>query len=221
MSEPRAQQEPTMEEILASIRRIISEDGDDGEKASEAALAPEPAKPNFALPSLAEPSFSKPSSPAPLQEDPEEMLDEEDLEFEEEPDDVLVLTDVVTDDDTVVRLADVAAAPSIVSHRAPDPASEIKAMKSALDSLSDGDAQVRQFPGGGLLSPDSAALANAAFLRVGSLITSSPDGSVTLEDLVKDLLKPMLKTWLDEKLPAIVERLVAEEIARVSGRGPF
>jgi cell pole-organizing protein PopZ len=31
----------------------------------------------------------------------------------------------------------------------------------------------------------------------------------------------MLKTWLDEKLPAIVERLVAEEIARVSGRGPF
>jgi len=221
MSEPRTQQEPTMEEILASIRRIISEDGDDGEKASEAALAPEPAKPNFALPSLSEPSFSKPSSPAPLMEDPEDVLDDEDLEFEDEPDDVLVLTDVVAEDDTVVRLADVTAAPSIVPPRAPDPASEIKAMKSALDNLSDGDAQVRQFPGGGLLSPDSAALANAAFLRVGSLITSSPDGSVTVEDLVKDLLKPMLKAWLDEKLPAIVERLVAEEIVRVSGRGPF
>lgn len=94
-------------------------------------------------------------------------------------------------------------------------------MKSALDSLNDGDGQVRQFPGGGLLSPDSAALANAAFQRVGALITSSPEGSVTLEDLVKDMLRPMLKTWLDDKLPAIVERLVAEEIARVSGRGPF
>ena len=221
MSEPRAQQEPTMEEILASIRRIISEDGDDGEKASEVALAPEPAKPNFGISAIAEPSFSRPSSAKPMLADPVDELDDEDLEFEDDGDDVLVLTDEVADDDPVLRLGDVAAAPSVVPARAPAPASEIKAMKSALDSLNDGDAQVRQFPGGGLLSPDSAALANAAFQRVGALITSSPEGSVTLEDLVKDMLRPMLKTWLDDKLPAIVERLVAEEIARVSGRGPF
>ena len=218
MSEPRTQQEPTMEEILASIRRIISEDGDDGEKASEVAVAPEPAKPDFSLSALAEPSFSKPSSRTALMEEPVDLLDDEDLEYEEELDDVLVLTNVVSDDEA---LGNVTAATPIVPSRAPDPASEIKAMKSALDSLSDGDAQIRQFPGGGLLSPDSAALANAAFLRVGSLITTSPDGSVTLEALVKELLRPMLKTWLDEKLPAIVERLVAEEIARVSGRGTF
>jgi cell pole-organizing protein PopZ len=38
----------------------------------------------------------------------------------------------------------------------------------------------------------------------------------TLEDLVKDMLKPMLKNWLDDNLPTMVERLVREEIERVT-----
>jgi cell pole-organizing protein PopZ len=38
----------------------------------------------------------------------------------------------------------------------------------------------------------------------------------TLEDLVQDMLRPMLKGWLDEQLPALVERLVRAEIERVS-----
>jgi cell pole-organizing protein PopZ len=42
----------------------------------------------------------------------------------------------------------------------------------------------------------------------------------TLEDLVREMLKPMLKAWLDDNLPNIVERLVRAEIERVSrGRG--
>jgi uncharacterized protein len=42
----------------------------------------------------------------------------------------------------------------------------------------------------------------------------------TLEDFIGELLRPMLKTWLDENLPAMVERLVRAEIERVSrGRG--
>src|SRR5262252_7417694 len=39
----------------------------------------------------------------------------------------------------------------------------------------------------------------------------------TLEDVVRDLLRPLLQAWLDEHLPGIVERLVREEIARVVG----
>jgi len=42
----------------------------------------------------------------------------------------------------------------------------------------------------------------------------------TLEDLVREMLRPLLKTWLDDNLPSMVERLVRAEIERVSrGRG--
>lgn len=43
-------------------------------------------------------------------------------------------------------------------------------------------------------------------------------GSDTLEGMVRDMLKPMLKDWLDANLPEIVERMVAQEVARISGR---
>ena len=43
-------------------------------------------------------------------------------------------------------------------------------------------------------------------------------GSDTLEGMVRDMLKPMLKSWLDANLPEIVERVVAQEVARISGR---
>jgi uncharacterized protein len=46
--------------------------------------------------------------------------------------------------------------------------------------------------------------------------TAAPRGGRTVEELVSELLRPMLKTWLDDNLPAIVERLVRAEIERVS-----
>jgi cell pole-organizing protein PopZ len=45
------------------------------------------------------------------------------------------------------------------------------------------------------------------------------DGTRTIEDVVRELLRPMLKSWLDDNLPAMVERLVRSEIERVSRRG--
>jgi cell pole-organizing protein PopZ len=41
----------------------------------------------------------------------------------------------------------------------------------------------------------------------------------TLEDLVRDMLRPMLKSWLDANLPDLVERMVRAEIERLSRRG--
>jgi len=38
----------------------------------------------------------------------------------------------------------------------------------------------------------------------------------TLEDLVREMLRPLLKGWLDDNLPGIVERIVRQEIERVS-----
>ena len=43
-------------------------------------------------------------------------------------------------------------------------------------------------------------------------------GNRSLEDLVQELLRPMLKQWLDSNLPSIVERMVAQEIIKISKR---
>jgi len=42
----------------------------------------------------------------------------------------------------------------------------------------------------------------------------------TLQDLVQEMLRPMLKSWLDDNLPTLVERLVRVEIERVAGSKP-
>ncbi|SON56176.1 hypothetical protein HDIA_2635 [Hartmannibacter diazotrophicus] len=65
-----------------------------------------------------------------------------------------------------------------------------------------------------LISAEANASVNAAF---GSLAhTVLTNNARTLEDLVSDLLRPMLKSWLDENLPTMVERLVRAEIERIS-----
>jgi cell pole-organizing protein PopZ len=42
----------------------------------------------------------------------------------------------------------------------------------------------------------------------------------TLQDLVREMLRPMLKSWLDDNLPTLVERLVLAEIEEMTGRKP-
>lgn len=56
---------------------------------------------------------------------------------------------------------------------------------------------------------------NAAFATAPSL---SPSASRTIDDLVMEALRPVLKQWLDTHLPPIVEAMVAKEIARITGR---
>jgi len=65
-----------------------------------------------------------------------------------------------------------------------------------------------------LLSPMADAAVSASF---GDLANTLLSGQArTLEDLVKDMLRPMLKAWLDTNLPPLVEKLVRDEIERVS-----
>jgi len=171
---PDSSQEPTMEEILASIRRIISED--DTPEASAPAMPPplEPvAKPASAVVEL------------PIPED-EPSLAADDL------DDELELTDKVeTHGDLDVY--------------APPPAPEPEPAASAE-------------PMAGLVSAPAAAAASAAFGRLsGSMLMPAPGR--TLEDVVRELLRPMLQQWLDESLPGIVQRAVDAEVARLARGG--
>jgi cell pole-organizing protein PopZ len=77
--------------------------------------------------------------------------------------------------------------------------------------------------GPGLLAPESEAAAASsvgALLRTISQERSSQvhRGGPTIEDLVREEIRPLLKYWLDTHLPPLVERLVRQEIERVTGR---
>jgi cell pole-organizing protein PopZ len=66
----------------------------------------------------------------------------------------------------------------------------------------------------------SAATDSAISSAFGSLThTILSQNARTLDDLVQEMLRPMLKSWLDDNLPALVERLVRAEIERVSRGG--
>lgn len=70
-----------------------------------------------------------------------------------------------------------------------------------------------------LLSDESRDSAAAAMATLeGTLVRNYPGSDKTLEGVVHDLLRPMLKEWLDANLPGVVERLVAREIARITDK---
>ena len=66
----------------------------------------------------------------------------------------------------------------------------------------------------GLVSAATAAAVDAAFGTLAQ--TAQPRNGRTVEELVSELIRPMLKTWLDDNLPALAERLVRAEIEQLS-----
>lgn len=176
--------EPSMEDILASIRRIISDD----HEPAPAFRDPQPSPLKTVL-DIAEKHVSPGFYPEPLAE-PEISA------AEDEP---LVQTDPYEEERSIARLVE--------SYEAQAPA----AQASAAPSLGQ---PCERSPGVSLLSRMTEASVADAFGRLGAArVTSQPQ---TVEDLMKEMLRPMLKAWLDENLPALVERLVKAEIERVT-----
>ena len=70
-----------------------------------------------------------------------------------------------------------------------------------------------------ILSVESEVAARHSLSALSSMLVTPKDGEDnTLDGLVRSMLKPMLKEWLDARLPALVEDMVAKEIARITGR---
>jgi uncharacterized protein len=65
-----------------------------------------------------------------------------------------------------------------------------------------------------ILSRSTVSAVESAFNSLAHTVLSQ--NARTLEDLVKEMLRPMLKSWLDDNLPGLVERIVKAEIERVS-----
>lgn len=71
-----------------------------------------------------------------------------------------------------------------------------------------------------LLSDEATSASRRSLAALAMSVTRpGPDGDSKIDELVRDLLRPMLKEWLDANLAAIVDAKVAAEIARISGRG--
>lgn len=192
-----AQQEPSMEEILASIRKIISEDGEEGdakpaEEPAEEAPVPEP-EPE---PELESGAFGdEEDEPLDLVEEEEEPL-ELDEEEEEEP---LELDE--EEEPVEIEFAD-------AEEEEYEPPPPPPPRPPSVVEQPKGDDRI--------VSEPTEAAAAAAFLQLEQSIRMGHAGE-TLEDVVKGLLRPMLRSWLDENLPGMVERLVRAEIEKMAG----
>lgn len=73
--------------------------------------------------------------------------------------------------------------------------------------------------GDGLLSARAEGEASESFGRLRESIVAPHGNEIGLDSLVGDLVRPLLREWLDAHLPEIIERLVREEIRRLAGRG--
>jgi cell pole-organizing protein PopZ len=212
MSQAAKAQEPSMEEILASIRRIIADDD-----TKPAPPPPPPAaapKPAAMPPRTPVPPSPPPRAAAPPPEPPPVVQARIEPPPEPEPEDILDLTEQMAeaeqpsfqtiDGQSDVIFADPEPAPP---PRAPEPPRAYAPAPPAADP--------DEHP---LLANSTTAAVDSAFNTLAQTVLVQ--NARTLEDLVREMLRPLLKSWLDDNLPGMVERIVKAEIERVSrGRG--
>jgi cell pole-organizing protein PopZ len=255
MTQPAKVQEPSMEEILASIRRIIADDeakpaaGDSppgpaaaakpekpaapapaakppvmrdippsaipAAKAAAAKVAPAPVKP--APPPVA------PPAPAPVVSNSQDDIDAllNGLDEATTPEEVRT----PLPDGDVFELTDEMAVPAPQpSFHKIEPEDDVEFTENAARAAHRQPAfEPPPFetepaaPAQQILSRSTVSAVESAFNTLANTVLSN--NARTLEDLVKEMLRPMLKSWLDDNLPGLVERIVKAEIERVSRGG--
>lgn len=199
--------DPSMEDILASIRRILNED----EAPKPASDPHEPARtPDGGVLVLdssmmvPEPPRDTPPRDTPLRDTPPRDVPQP-------------KTDVLPPMSSAERPANLehpVPEPEPAAPRAPlQPSAPVLAPPGMSASL----------PNSTLVAPEAAAAAGASVDALRRTLASERNavvqrGGPTVEDLVRVELRPLLKEWLDNHLPPLVERLVQAEIERVVGR---
>lgn len=196
--------EPSIEEILSSIRDIISDEDESPEEPIEDVPVVEEEKEDvLELTDVA---------------DEEEGVDIDAMFDEESVDDPLAGIDLAHPADDDLDIMD--AEPEMESteeeddgvddilssfDNEPDPEPETKTVQN--DDV-DADALLNN-------AASSATVSSLARLAENIAVSRTASGT-TLEDIVRELLRPMLKEWLDDNLPDVIERLVAKELERLA-----
>jgi uncharacterized protein len=263
MTQPAKVQEPSMEEILASIRRIIADDEAKppaGEKPAAPPVAPvaaKPEKPAAAAPGATRPAAPKPvadvsaqkpaaaaakpaqpaapppapppppaPAPAPAASNGQDDIDallagldetntDEEVSLPDADGDVFELTDemAVPARPAAASLPPRAAQPAFPK-AGPDDDHEFSESAASRSTRRPAALEPPAAPSQAILSHSTVATVQSAFNALANTVLSN--NARTLEDLVKEMLRPMLKSWLDDNLPGLVERIVKAEIERVS-----
>lgn len=245
MSNSAAAQEPSMEEILASIRRIITdEEGnptseqksqensdsakemlgngaaetEDGLLSSSQPMSPDDLDALFASDeddnavsaegATAETDADAAEPEEASSEDDDEVMELTAAEIEDDetnPDDdemeLIEGMDIVFDD-----IQDEIAIEEPVVQASPEPTPVVEPSPASVERPSNLES---------LISQQAATSVSESFSNLSGLLVSSQ--AKTMEDLLKEMLRPMLQSWLDENLPSLVEKMVAAEIRRLSG----
>jgi cell pole-organizing protein PopZ len=231
MTQANAQREPSMEEILSSIRRII-EDSDTTKQfgGAMAKPAPEPAPATSAVEDDVNafrrelhPVQSVPDvEPAAEAQTEDAFVDFTKLPPEDELETVTV--DPVEPNAAKPSLADIAAmvapkqpiaevpAPTVEPVKQVAPEAVIEAESAEPEARSETRDALQP-----LISPATGRQVQAAFDELNDAFRKSRAKS--FEDVAEEMLRPMLQDWLDNNLPVMVERLVREEIERVARGG--
>lgn len=194
----------SIEEILDSIRRIISDDvaGD------SSALEREPVQPEEVV--VAPP----PAPPPPPQPEPEPTPPEPEPELEE----VLVLTEQVVDEPEEISLdkiveEEISKQPIQVDMRdvfeaKPEPVKEPEPEPVSFAPEEEGEPLFTE------------KVESEAYEAISSLArkVALGRGALTLEEIVRQELRPLLRGWLHQNLSSVIDRLVRDELERVSNR---
>jgi uncharacterized protein len=252
MTQPAKAQEPSMEEILASIRRIIADDEAKPPSAEKAAVPETAARPekSAAAASAARPPVMNDIPPSaipaaqaaaakaatpPVAPAAEPAAAPEVSNSQDDIDAMLAGLDEATSeaeirpalpDSEVFELTDEMAVPDApppprVFHRI-EPDDDLEFAESAAVRAAHRQPvfepppleSVAPPPPQQILSRSTVSAVESAFNTLANTVLSN--NARTLEDLVKEMLRPMLKSWLDDNLPGLVERIVKAEIERVS-----
>ncbi|MGA2057180.1 MAG: DUF2497 domain-containing protein [Bradyrhizobium sp.] len=236
MTQPAKVQEPSMEEILASIRRIIA---DDEAKPAAAEKAPAPSPPPASPPPAAPPVAAKPApppaapAPAPKAAAPAPPPPTPAPASSNSQDDIDALLNGLDEATTPEEIRPAAAEPDVLDltdeMALPEPPPQPAFRKvDPPDDLEFTEAVAKAPPrepafdlpppspmdAPPILSRSTVSAVESAFNSLAHTVLSN--NARTLEDLVKEMLRPMLKSWLDDNLPGLVERIVKAEIERVS-----
>jgi uncharacterized protein len=198
--------EPSMEEILASIRRIISDD-QAAKPAATAQGAPQPSP----MPLAAAPPPAAPK-PAPLPMDDEEVMDLAPRPARK-PEPHFITDDPVDND---LSFDEPVAAPAVEAPKGQDDIDSLMAA-AEFEPSPPPPPPMPLPPLDRLVSPTTDRMVTTAFSSLANTVLSN--NARTLDDIVQDMMRPMIKNWLDDNLPNIVERLVRAEIERVARGG--
>jgi len=225
-----------MEEILASIRRIIADDEAKPAAAEKLASPPVAAKPAVMKdipPSAIAPAPRPAAAPKPAPPPPPPPAPEPVSNNQDDIDAMLASLDAATPEADIRSAqpepeADVFELTDEMALPEPAPAAATFNKVEPQDDIefTEAKASRRQpayeppfesaAPARPILSHSTVSAVESAFHSLANTVLSN--NARTLEDLVKEMLRPMLKEWLDRNLPPMVERLVEREIVRLTRR---